>query len=298
MALTSTEPVAETPQTLVRRSVAAPTGPRMSRFGKRTVQHMILIGISLAFLVPFLVMITTAFKTPGEIFSSVLPQTWTLSNFRIALSSMPFFRYLGNTLFLVGLNVGATLVSCPLVAYALAKLRWPGRTFVFGTVLATMMLPAQVTFIPLYLLWNKVGFVGTFWPLVIPQFFGTPFYIFLLRQFFLGVPNSYREAALIDGASELRTYYKIMLPQAKAALATVAIFQFVATWTDFILPLIYLNNSQDYTLSIGLYNFFNQHGVDWGPLMAACIYFTLPTVFVFMIAQRYFVSGIATRGVR
>ena len=282
----------------VRRQKGVKGRRRALHLGRRTAQHLILIFIVLAFFMPFVVMVTTAFKSPDEIFGSVLPKRWVLGNFASALSSMPFLRYLANTLFLVICNVGATLVSCPLVGYALAKLQWRGSRFVLASVLVTMMVPAQVTFIPLYLLWNRLGLVGTYWPLIIPQVFGTPFYIFLMRQFFLGVPTSLREAGHIDGASELRTYFTIMLPQAKAALATVAIFQFVATWTDFLLPLIYLNNSQDYTLSIGLFNFFNQHGVDWGPLMAACIYFTLPTVLVFMVAQRYFVSGIATRGMK
>jgi len=246
-------------------------------------------------------MITTAFKTPQDVFRvppRLLPERWVLSNFVEAVRAMPFLRYLANTVFLVVLNVVGTMISCPLVAYGLAKLAWKGRNAVFGTVLATMMLPAQVTFIPLYLMWNKVGAEGTFWPLIVPAFFGTPFYIFLLRQFFMGVPDSLREAGLIDGASELRVYWRIILPQAKPALATVTIFQFVATWTDFLLPLIYLNSQDKYTLSIGLYSFFGSHGVAWGPLMAACLIFTVPAVAIFMIAQRYFVQGIAVTGLK
>ncbi len=269
--------------------------------GRRIGHHIILILICLGFLVPFAVMITTAFKTPLDIFHvppKLLPQHWVLSNFAEAVRAMPFLRYLGNTVLLVVLNVLGTLMSCPLVAYGLAKLPWKGRTALFGTVLATMMLPAQVTFIPLYLMWDRIGAVGTFWPLIIPAFFGSPFYIFLLRQFFMGVPDALREAGLIDGASELRIYLQLILPQAKAALATVAIFQFVATWTDFLLPLIYLNTQDNYTLSIGLYNFFGEHGVAWGPLMAACLIFTLPAVGIFMVAQRYFVQGIAVTGIK
>lgn len=275
--------------------------PQRRYLGRRLGHHLILIIICLAFLAPFAVMITTAFKTPHDVFHTppkLLPEKWVGGNFSDAVNSMPFFRYLGNTLLLVVVNIAGTLLSCPLVAYALAKLRWRGQGIVFVTILGTMMLPAQVTFIPLYILWNKLGAVGSFWPLIVPQFFGTPFYIFLLRQFFTGVPDSLREAALIDGASELRIYYQIVLPQAKPALATVGVFQFVATWTDFLLPLIYLNNSDRYTLSIGLYSFFGQHGVAWGPLMAACVYFTAPAVVVFMVAQRYFVRGIAISGMK
>ncbi|MGW0227961.1 carbohydrate ABC transporter permease [Actinopolymorpha singaporensis] len=275
--------------------------PRRQYLGRRLTHHLILIIISLAFLAPFLVMITTAFKTSGDIFRvppRLLPDRWVLGNFSEAVHAMPFLRYLANTVLLVVLNVAGTLISCPLVAYGLAKLHWRGRSPVFGTVLATMMLPAQVTFIPLYLLWDRLGAVGTLWPLIIPAFFGSPFYIFLLRQFFTGIPDSLREAGLIDGASELRVYLQLILPQAKAAIATVAVFQFVATWTDFLLPLIYLNSQENYTLSIGLYNFFGEHGVAWGPLMAACMIFTIPALVIFMVAQRYFIQGISVTGMK
>ncbi|MFD2082842.1 multiple sugar transport system permease protein [Actinopolymorpha cephalotaxi] len=288
-----------------RPATASGTGPvlrpRRQYLGRRLTHHLILILISLAFLAPFLVMITTAFKTSGDIFRvppRLLPDHWVLGNFAEAVQAMPFLRYLANTVLLVVVNVAGTLISCPLVAYGLAKLHWRGRSTVFGTVLATMMLPAQVTFIPLYLLWDRLGAVGTLWPLIIPAFFGSPFYIFLLRQFFTGVPDSLREAGLIDGASEFRVYLQLILPQAKAAIATVAVFQFVATWTDFLLPLIYLNSQENYTLSIGLYNFFGEHGVAWGPLMAACLVFTLPALAIFMVAQRYFVQGISVTGIK
>lgn len=299
MALTTNvRPPVTNRQRAAGRSV--PPGPPGRRYlGTRLGRHAILILIALLFLVPFGVMVTSAFKTPNEMFASgFLPTKWVISNFVTAVDSMPFVRYLGNTLFLVVFNVAATLLSCPFVGYGLAKFYWRGQGLVFGSVLATMMLPAQVTLVPLYLLWDKVSLVGSFWPLIIPQFFGTSIYIFLFRQFFATVPNALREAAIMDGASEVRAYFKVILPQAKAALATVAVFQFVATWTDFLLPLVYLNKSQDYTLSLGLYNFVNQHGVEWGPLMACCVLFTLPMVVLFMVAQRYFVTGIATTGIR
>lgn len=269
--------------------------------GSKLVRHLVLIVIVGIFMVPFIVMITTAFKTPDDIFTvppRLWPEEWVLDNFVEATRAMPLLRYFGNSLFLVVLNVVGTLLSCPLVGYALAKLQWRGRGVVLATVLGTMMLPPQVTFIPLYLLWNDLGLVGSYWPLIIPHFLGTPFYIFLMRQFFMGIPDSLREAAIIDGASELRAYFQIMLPQAGPALATIAVFQFVATWTDFLLPLIYLNDNEMYTLSIGLYGFFSEHGVAWGPLMAACLTFSLPAVLLFIVAQRYFVQGVATSGLK
>jgi multiple sugar transport system permease protein len=165
-------------------------------------------------------------------------------------------------------------------------------------ILGTIMLSPQVTLIPIYLLWNHANLTDSYVPLVVPAFLGTPFLIFMLRQFLMSVPSELIEAARIDGASELRTYRSVVLPLARPALATAAVFQFVWTWTDFLNPLIYLNGTSKYTLSIGLYNFFSENGVEWGPLMAACVTFTLPAFVVFLLGQRYFVEGIATSGLK
>jgi multiple sugar transport system permease protein len=249
-----------------------------------------------AFFFPFVVMLTTAFKSNNEIFHSppiLFPRTWTLDNFSAALSAIPFWQYLGNTLLIAGLSVLGALFSAPLVAYALSKIRWRGRNALLLIVLATMMLPQQVTMIPIYLLWNQLGMSNGFVPLVVPTFLGAPFLIYLIRQFMMAIPNELLEAARIDGASELRTYWSVVLPIARPALVTAAVFQFVWAWTDFMNPLIYLGDASKYTLSLGLYSFFSQHGVEWGPLMAACVLFTIPAFIIFLIAQRYFISGVA-----
>jgi multiple sugar transport system permease protein len=206
---------------------------------------------------------------------------------------IPFWRYLGNTLLVAGLSVLGTLLACPLVAYALAKIDWPGRNILFVVILATMMLPPQVTLIAIYMLWNGLGATDSYLPLVVPAFLGTPFFIFLIRQFLLSVPDELLEAARIDGASEFMIYRTIILPIARPALITSAVFQFIWSWTDFLNPLIYLNDSSKYTLSIGLYSFFGEHGVQWGPLMAACVLFTLPAVIIYIFCQRYFLGGLA-----
>jgi multiple sugar transport system permease protein len=273
----------------------------MARRGHPAFHHLVLLAICAAFAFPFVIMLTTAVQLPKDIFSTpphLLPRSLTGANFHTATGSIPLGRYVLNTTFLVVANVAGSLLSCPLVAYSLAKLRWRGRGVLFGVVLATMMLPPQVTMIPVYKLWSSVGAVGTYLPLIVPQFFGTAFFIFLLRQFFLGVPDDLLDAARVDGASEWRIYWRIVLPLAKPALATVAVFQFMWTWTDFLLPLLYLNDPAKYTLSIGLFNFFGEHGVDWGPLMAACLMFTLPAVAVFMVAQKYFIEGISAAGLK
>jgi multiple sugar transport system permease protein len=265
------------------------------------IHHVILLAIGAAFLLPFVIMLTTALKSPHDIFSvppRLLPKGLTFSNFRSATESVPLGRYVLNTTFLVVANVIGTLVSCPLVAYSLTKVPWRGRTPLFFIALSTMMLPPQVTLIPVYQLWDRLGGVGTYWPLILPSFLGTSFFIFLLRQFFMGIPDELLDAARVDGASELRVYLRIVLPLARPALATVAVFQFMWTWTDFLLPLLYLHDPSKYTLSVGLYGFFSEHGVDWGPLMAACLMFSLPAVVVFVIAQRYFISGISMTGLK
>jgi multiple sugar transport system permease protein len=254
---------------------------------------ILLVGV---FVFPFVVMLTTAFKPTDDIFSAppeLWPRTWTLEQFQTALNQFPFWRYLGNTLLLSGLSVLGTLIACPLVAYSLSKIMWPGRNVLFVTILATMMLPPQVTLIPTYMLWNGIGMTNSYLPLVLPAFLGTPFFIFLVRQFLLSVPDELIEAARIDGASEFRIYWSVVLPIARPALITSAAFQFIWTWTDFLNPLIYLNDSDKYTLSIGLYSFFGQHGVQWGALMAACVMFTLPAVIIYIVCQRYFIGGIA-----
>lgn len=249
------------------------------------------------FIFPFVIMVTTAFKASDEIFRAppeLMPRTWTLEHFIAALTQIPFWRFLINTMVISGLSVVGTLLAAPLVAYSLAKLRWRGRNLLFIMVLATMMLPPQVTLIPIYMLWNKVGATGTILPLIIPSFLGIPFFVFLIRQFLISVPEELIEAAKVDGASELRIYWSIVLPIARPALITSAVFQFVWAWTDFLYPLIYLNDEDSYTLSIGLYSFLGQHGVQWGPLMAACVLFTLPAFLIFLVFQRYFIGGIAT----
>lgn len=269
--------------------------------GHWSVWRLAVLLLVLLFSFPFLVMLTSAFKNAADIFHAppqLLPRSWTLHNFREAFRQIPFWRYLGNTLLICGLNVLGTLLSCPLVAYALSKIRWRGQMPMLMIVLGTMMLPPQVTLIPIYLLWNHAGATDSYLPLIVPAFLGTPFLIFMLRQFLMSVPDELIEAARIDGSSELRTYWSIVLPLARPALATAAVFQFVWTWTDFLNPLIYLNDTSKYTLSIGFYNFFSENGVEWGPLMAACVLFTLPALIVFLLGQRYFVEGIATSGLK
>ena len=250
----------------------------------------------LLFVFPFLVMVTTAFKNPSEVFSApptLLPESWTWQNFTEAFDDIPFWRYLANTTVIAGLSVLGTVLCAPLTAYALSKISWFGSRPLLILVLLTMMLPPQVTMIPVYLIWNGLGAVGTILPLITPSFIGVPFFIFLIRQFLANVSDELIEAGRLDGASELRIYAKIVLPIARPAIVTAAIFQFVWAWTDFLNPLIYLSDPEDYTLSIGLFAFFGENDVAWGPLMAASVLFTLPAVFLFLVGQRFFIGGVS-----
>ena len=219
-------------------------------------------------------------------------------NYADAFHKMAFWQNLRNTLFICVTVVLGTLVSCSLVAYSFARIPWPGRDTVFILVLATMMLPYQVTLIPLFAMYRKLGWVGTFKPLIIPAFFGTPFYIFLLRQFFLGVPQDLSASARIDGCNEFGIYLFIMLPLSKPALATTALFMFLFQWADFLSPLVYLQDDRQYTLAIALQQFQSHHESAWGPLMAMSSVITIPIIILFFLTQRTFIQGITLTGLK
>jgi multiple sugar transport system permease protein len=264
-------------------------------------RYAVLIGLSALFLFPFVVVLTTSLKPADEIFKlpvSLGSDRWTLDNYRAALETMPFGRYLFNTALISTVTVVGQLISSSIVAYSLAKIRWRGRDALLLLIVATMMLPPQVTMIPVYIGWSRIGLTGTYWPLLIPQFFGSAFFIFMLRQFFRGIPEELLDAARVEGASDMRIYRSIVLPLARPALVTLAIFAFMWSWTDFLLPLIYINDPNQYTLSIGLYSFFSEHGVEWGALMAASTLMSLPLIVVFFLGQRQFVRGIALTGIK
>ncbi|MEK3890771.1 carbohydrate ABC transporter permease [Bacillus sp. FSL K6-3431] len=263
--------------------------------------HIVLIVASLFFLVPFFWMLSTSMKPLTELFSyppTWIPDVFEWKNYSNATKYIPFFTYLKNTGVITILSTLGAILSCPLVAYSFAKLNWKGRDVLFVLTIAVMMIPMQVTMIPLFILFYKIGLVGTSLPLIIPSFFGVPFYIFLLRQFFMGLPNELRESARIDGANEFRIYWQIMLPLAKPAVLAVGLFQFIASWTDFIGPLLYLTNSNQYTLSLGLQEFQSQMGTEWGMMMAVAVMMTLPIIVLFFFMQKTFIRGITFSGIK
>ncbi|WP_045516025.1 carbohydrate ABC transporter permease [Neobacillus niacini] len=270
---------------------------KVSRFSA----HIVLIIASFFFMIPFIWMVSTSLKPLTQVFTfppEWIPKPVKWSNYIDAMNYIPFFTYLKNTIIITVLSTVGAVLSCPIVAYSFAKLTWPGRNILFIITIGVMMIPGQVTMIPLFLLFEKLGMVGTPYPLILPAFFGIPFYIFLLRQFFMGLPDSLREAAKIDGASEFRIYWQIMLPLAKPAVLAVGLFQFMASWTDFIGPLLYLTDSVQYTLSLGLQQFQSQKGSEWGLMMAVSTMMTIPVVILFFFLQKTFIKGITFSGIK
>lgn len=264
--------------------------------------YLLLIGAAIVLILPFLWIISTSLKESESIFA--IPPQWIpkdlhWDNYARVFTKMPFFIYLKNSVFISVLTILGTLISSSLVAYAFACLKWPGRDWLFVFVLATMMLPAQVTMIPVFVLYKQFGWLNTFKPLIVPAFFGGgAFNIFLLRQFFLTIPKELFEAARLDGCSEFRIYWKIVLPLAKPALATVAILTYMSTWNDFLGPLIYLSDKLKGTLALGLAMFVGQYQTEWGVLMAASVLVMLPVIVLFFLFQKYFIRGFMMSGIK
>lgn len=285
------------PTTIPSGSVSA----RTERLLQQTGAHLVLIFFGIIFMLPFLWMLSSSLKPAADIFQipvRLIPQTITFENYPEAIQAIRFLRYLGNTFFYaIAIMVGAVL-SNVFIGYGFARINWPGRDIIFILVISTMMLPHQVRFIPLFITYSRIGWLDTFNPLIVPAFFGNAFFIFLVRQFMLTFPKELDDAARVDGANELMIFSRIVVPLSKPAIITIAIFEFMHGWHDFIGPLVYLRDPDLYTLSVGLRLYFTQHGAEWGLLMAASTLFTLPMVVVFFFAQRTFIEGISFTGVK
>ncbi|KZE74263.1 sugar ABC transporter permease [Paenibacillus elgii] len=268
---------------------------------KKTLTYALLVLFSLLFLMPFFWLVTTAVKAPNEIY--MYPPKWIPSeiqwgNFVKAWTIQPFNTFLQNSLTVTILcNIGQ-LISSSLVAYGFARFRFRGRDALFLIVLATMMIPWDVTMIPLYMEFNFLGWINTLKPLIVPAWFGSAFYIFLLRQFIMTIPTELEEAAKIDGASDFGIFIRVIVPLMLPALILVSVFNMLDTWNDYLGPLIFLNDSSKYTLTLGLAQFKGVHGVDMTSVMAVTSIICLPPLLVFFGAQRYIVEGIAQTGIK
>ena len=260
-----------------------------------------LIFLAALFLAPFLWMLSTSLKLESKVFSEhvqwiPVPVVWR--NYRTALEAFPFLLYLRNTLQVCVFVTIGTIFSATLPAYGFSRIRWKGRDTLFFILLMTIMLPGQVTMLPVFLIFRWLGWTGTFLPLIVPAFLGSAFSIFLLRQFFLTIPQELSDAARIDGCSELGILARVIVPLARPAIATVALFAFTYAWMDFINPLIYLHDEQQYTLALGLQSFLGRHQSEWTLLMATATVMTLPMLALFFLAQRTFIRGIALTGMK
>ncbi|HVL26129.1 MAG TPA: carbohydrate ABC transporter permease [Thermomicrobiales bacterium] len=274
---------------------------RRRRIARIIAAYAALTVVGLLFLLPFVWMVSTSVKPNDQVF--VYPPQWIpkpilWNNYADAMTAVPFLRYFRNTLFISGMTVAGTLISCSLVAYGFSRVRWFGRDVVFLVVLATMMLPTATTLVPLYIIFRRLGWMGTFNPLIVPPFFGTAFFIFLLRQFFMTIPMELSDAAKIDGATELGILWRIILPLSKPALASVALFSFLWSWSDFFGPLIFLTDERLYTISLGLVQFQSRYDTAWGQVMAASTVFTVPVLVLFFVAQRQFIEGVTLTGIK
>ena len=282
-----------------RRRVSATV--RRRRFLQAVAEHSILIAFSVGYLVPLVfVVLTSLMSTRQALSNSLWPRPFVWHNYIEIFRTQPLLRYSLNTSLYAGLSTVGVLVSGVPVAYVLSRIDWRGRQVVFLLVLSTLMLPAQVTVLPLYVIFTRLHWIGTLKPLILPNFFGDAFSIFLLRQFFLTIPQELLDAARVDGGSELQIIRRVVIPVARTGIAAVALFQVLYAWNDFFNPLLYLGEiRQNWTLSLGLSNFTTFHGsVVWNLTMAASVLFILPVIIVFFFAQRVFIQGITLTGIK
>jgi multiple sugar transport system permease protein len=279
---------------------------RVRRLLLTVANHALLIAISLAFLLPILFMLATALMTDKQALSPrLIPSPFVWSNFSTVFNQIDIVRYTTNTFLYAGLSTVGVIVSCVPVAYAFSRIDWRGRNIVFLGVLSTLMLPTQVTTISLYVIfakhmdWTGMQWVGTLKPLILPSFFGDAFSIFLLRQFFLTIPQELVDAVRVDGGGDLQILRRVIIPLSLPAIAAVGLFNFVYAWNNFYDVLVWVGENPDnQTLSIALSQFKSLHHVQWNLTMAASLIFMMPVIAIFFVAQRVFIEGITLTGVK
>jgi multiple sugar transport system permease protein len=267
-----------------------------------TANIILLVFFAVVMITPFLWLVSSSFKTQTQIFQyppQWIPNPFKPENYVKALTYKPFHLYLKNTLIIALLNVTAVVLSSSFCAYGFARIRFPGRDFWFGVVMATLFLPYAILIVPSFIIFAKLGWINTFLPLTVPMFFGGgAFNIFLLRQFFRTIPEELADAARIDGCSEFGIYWRIFMPLAKPALITVAIFTFLFAWNDLLGPVIYLRSPEKFTVAAGLASFKSQTDISWDLQLAASTAMTIPVIILFFFAQRYFIRGIVISGLK
>jgi ABC-type glycerol-3-phosphate transport system permease component len=274
---------------------------RVQRLISQVISHTILLIGALIMVVPFIWMLSTSFKAPGKTFvypPEWFPQPFVWQNYVNMWTALPFNQFFLNSIKISTLSTIGQLITCSMGAFAFSILRFKGRDFLFLVLIATLMIPYQVTLIPTFILFSKVGWVGTHLPLWVPAFWGGAFGTFLLRQFYLTIPIELAESARIDGANIFQIFTHIYLPLSKPAMATLGIFTFMWRWNDLLDPLIYVSELKQLTLTVGLSFFQNQYGGKWTLMMAGAVVSILPILLIFFFAQKYFIQGIAMTGIK
>lgn len=277
---------------------------KRKRAGKIVI-FLLLVLFAVYFLFPFVWMLSVSLQTEKEMMTTVgfwdalIPNSWRFLNYKDVFGTIPFARYFLNSAIIAAANVLGTIASASVVAYAFAKLRWPGRALCYTIMLVTMMLPASVLMIPTYKMYSKLGLTNSWFPLILPAFLGGGAgNIILIQQFFKGIPRELMEAAKIDGASEVQILLKIMMPLSKPVLATVAVFTFLFTWNDYLGPLIYVNDPDLMTVALALRSFQSQSSTNWGLLMAGSVISMIPSLLIFIFCQKYFLEGIKAGAIK
>ncbi|GAA5032894.1 carbohydrate ABC transporter permease [Actinopolymorpha pittospori] len=269
---------------------------------RRAALYVVMVALALVFLIPMIWLVSTSLKSQGQVFAYPpvwIPDPLQWGNYVEAMSRAPLLVWLANTVMIAVLALAGTLMSSSLVAFGFARLRFPGRRVLFILLLSTMMLPDVVTLVPQFVLFRSIGWVDTFLPLIVPSFLGGgAFNIFLVRQFYLTIPRDFDEAARLDGASNLRIWWHIILPLSRPVLVAVGIFSFVYHWNDFLLPLIYLQSEGNKTLALGLRAFISPTDASWNISMAASMFLVIPVLIVFFVAQRQFIRGVVMTGIQ
>lgn len=271
----------------------------------RILLYLALLAGAVPTLLPFVWLVRSALMQDAQMFIAPpqwIPDPFQWSNFTDALTAQPFGRYFLNTVVIAVISVIGTVLTCSIAAFSFSRLRWRGRNVVFAVLLSSVMLPYAVTLIPTFVMWQELGALNTIAPLTVPSWFagagGGVLNVFLLRQFFLTIPFELDEAAYIDGASPWRVFWMVVMPLSKPAIVVVTIFTFIGTWNDFLGPLLYLNDEEKYTLSIGLASFQSIYITQWGYLMAASAAVIAPIIALFFFLQRYFIEGVTLTGIK
>lgn len=304
---TTTNPAMEA-QAVQRAAAAAGSRKRTGVRLAGVLKYTVLLLLSFSFVLPFYWMVSSALKDDSQVYT--VPPVWFPSpahwgNFAAAWNSQPFNLYVFNTVvrYAIPATIGV-VISSAIVAYGFSRLRWPGRDALFYLCLATMMVPFQVQMVPLFMIFKQMGWINTYLPLVVPAFFGNPYFIFLLRQFFLSIPQELSDAARIDGANEFNIFAQIVLPLSKPALTVVALFSFISAWNDYLGPLIYINDQQRYVLALGIeamrstFQYNSTVANAYPYLMAVSTIVVLPILILFFLGQRAFIEGISLTGLK